>query len=351
MTKRVAFALGALGGFNAHGIGFLKAARERGIEPSVITCTSGMIRWVASWLDGEDPEERLADEIKPLATLGAFMPFQPAVMEYWLRWLRPPQRFGVMELFDRLMPAQTFAPRYSPAACESIARTLALSATPILFNSYCPSTGREFLHLNDAAFEFLGARRDEVRGNTVLVGIDADAVRDALWLYLYGFDKGGSRIDGAYRRPIIVREIEGVDRIYVVRPFDEANHGRPPGNALEIQSFVTSMWFNASYPGEVEKFNVMRRLAEEGKLRPGDWQPVRLIEFNLEREVGYFDYFTERMEVFRSARSRAHDLFGVLETEGEGEAVAETPSPAEPAVQVEPTGPAGAPPARVKVFA
>jgi hypothetical protein len=41
MATDIAFALAGLGGFNAHGAGFLTAARELGVTPDVATATSG----------------------------------------------------------------------------------------------------------------------------------------------------------------------------------------------------------------------------------------------------------------------------------------------------------------------
>jgi hypothetical protein len=38
---RTAFALAGLGGFNAHGAGFLAAATKWGVTPELVTATSG----------------------------------------------------------------------------------------------------------------------------------------------------------------------------------------------------------------------------------------------------------------------------------------------------------------------
>ena len=46
----VAMALGGLGGFNAHDAGVLAAAHECGLEPDIITCTSGAIFWTHLFL-------------------------------------------------------------------------------------------------------------------------------------------------------------------------------------------------------------------------------------------------------------------------------------------------------------
>ena len=66
MTKpapaKVGFALGGLGGFNAYGVGFLQAARQLEVMPDIVTCTSGMIAWVAKWLDGEDLEPLILEK-------------------------------------------------------------------------------------------------------------------------------------------------------------------------------------------------------------------------------------------------------------------------------------------------
>ena len=51
-TITVAFALGGLAGNNAHGAGFLQAALDAGVEPLMISCTSGQIRWAFEYLRG-----------------------------------------------------------------------------------------------------------------------------------------------------------------------------------------------------------------------------------------------------------------------------------------------------------
>ena len=43
MTIETAFALAGLGGFNAHGAGFLQAARDNRYQPDLVTVTSGQI--------------------------------------------------------------------------------------------------------------------------------------------------------------------------------------------------------------------------------------------------------------------------------------------------------------------
>lgn len=47
---KLAFALAGLDGFNAHGAGFLQAARDNEIEPDLVTATSGQIVVLAAYL-------------------------------------------------------------------------------------------------------------------------------------------------------------------------------------------------------------------------------------------------------------------------------------------------------------
>ena len=49
---KLAFALAGLGGFNAHGAGFLQAARDNKVEPDLVTATSGQIVVLAAYLKG-----------------------------------------------------------------------------------------------------------------------------------------------------------------------------------------------------------------------------------------------------------------------------------------------------------
>jgi hypothetical protein len=70
---RLAFALAGLGGFNAHGAGFLQAARDNEIEPDLVTATSGQIVVLAAYLKGaKDLKKGLIDkalEDNPFAQL------------------------------------------------------------------------------------------------------------------------------------------------------------------------------------------------------------------------------------------------------------------------------------------
>jgi hypothetical protein len=94
----VAMALGGLGGFNAHDAGVLAAAHECGLEPDIITCTSGAIYWTDLFLTNpgaiRDEVEQQAEEVSganavQVAVLGDPGVFQPAYASYLGEMVRP----------------------------------------------------------------------------------------------------------------------------------------------------------------------------------------------------------------------------------------------------------------------
>jgi len=113
----VAVALGGLGGFNAHDAGVLAAAHECGLEPDIITCTSGAIFWTDLFLTDpgaiRDQVEQQVEAVSganavEVAVLGDPDVFQPAYASWWERWFSPPSGPPLRDLLDRLFPAQLY---------------------------------------------------------------------------------------------------------------------------------------------------------------------------------------------------------------------------------------------------
>jgi hypothetical protein len=112
---RIAFALAGLGGFNAHGAGFLAAATKCNVVPELVTATSGQIVVLANWLARKDLEESLitaGNPADPLAQVRALMFGDPGVFRpaYWEALARltawPDFKGGLLNLVaDRLLPA------------------------------------------------------------------------------------------------------------------------------------------------------------------------------------------------------------------------------------------------------
>ena len=134
--------------------------------------------------------------------------------------------------------------------------------------------------------------------------IDADAVRAALWLTLYGFGnryQGEIAIDGAYQRQLIMSELTCCDVIYAIKPQASAWRARPPGNYFEVQDFVTEMSLNASFAAEVAGL----RAARQGDPRG----PITIEPITLHRPLGYFNYFVEKLRNYTEGYEQASRRF------------------------------------------
>ena len=320
----VAFALGGLGGLNAHGVGFLEAARALNVEPSIISCTGGMITWVADWLEGKpllpslEEHLRLGTRFAPqfhwmntlwIAAFGDPTSFRPAVWEYWRRWMKPMEWPDVNSLLDRLWPAQVLVPRRSAEDLARTAATMNASPIPVVFNSFHPARGREYLHVNRPAADFLGVETGVIGGASKYLPIDERAVRGALWLYFYGLDDDANPdglVDGTYRRQFVVSELHPCDRIYVARPLNNRWTDRLPQNYFEIQDYSTDLWFTSAYQAELAGIRQINRLLEGGKLKGAGFHPVELVEVEVARQYGFFDYAQEEREVFETAFRTAY---------------------------------------------
>ncbi len=339
--KTLAFALGGIGGSNAHGIGFLQAARERGLMPDMLSCTSGMIHWAWRWLEGADlrREVRLAAEAAPfrgsltplnwmiLATRGLEGVFEPAWNAYVRRLFQLPPPMSTSDVLDRMFPAQTCVPTRSAQDFADIAACFNRQSFPVMFNSFDPSTGCEYVHVNDAARAMLDdqgrrhgrlKRRDpeehERLKNSLpkveLAAIDTEAVRDALWLTSYGFEAGDGgvprrRIDGAYVRQFILNELAAADVVLTVRPQSYHFEGRLPANQFEVKDLETEMWFNAPYAQQVARIDLVNRMVDSGILPKGSYHHVDIVPVEIQVQRGYFSYFFEDVSVFDDARGES----------------------------------------------
>jgi hypothetical protein len=337
-NKKLAFALGGIGGSNAHGIGFLQAARERNLRPDMLSCTSGMIHWAWRWLEGADLREEvtLAAEAAPfrgaltplnwmiMATRGLEGVFEPAWNSYMRRLFQMPPPMSTADVLDRMFPAQICVPKRSAADFKDIAACFNRQSFPVMFNSFDPSTGCEYVHANEAARSMLDdqgnrhgrlkprdpAEHARIRNSlpkVAVVGIDADAVRDALWLTAYGFEATNSaaprqRIDGAYVRQFLLNELTAADVVLTVRPQSYHFEGRLPRNQFEVKDLETEMWFNGPYAQQVARIDLINRLVDDGKiLPPHSYHHVDIVPIEIDVQRGYFSYFFEDVSVFDDA--------------------------------------------------
>jgi hypothetical protein len=338
----IAFALAGLGGFNAHGAGFLAAATKCGVMPELVTATSGQIVVLSNWLAGKDLEAGLITDggkADPLAQLRALMfgdpgVFRPAYVEALARFTTWPDfSGGLLNLVaDRLLPAQQYVPERRDADFEQITATLNGSAIGVVFNTYDPRTGQGFLFGNDAARGLLPTEKaiTNTRAETVMAEpgqhdlryvsqavverdihpITVDAVKSALWLSLYGFhNRPGGQMDGAYHRSCIVSELHVFDHVFVARPLAQGWRGKEPANWFEVQDWQTEMWFSVAYKAEVDALKRINDLIEAGKITDAKFKKVELVEIEPETPAGYFHYFVERPEVYDAAFKAAVQAF------------------------------------------
>lgn len=345
MTK-TAFALAGLGGFNAHGAGFLQAARDNDYLPDLVTCTSGQLLVLANYLAGKpDLRAGLIDERSdddPFAQLQRVlfgMPgvFRPAYSETLARFFEPPAfTDSVVEIFaDRFLPAQVYVPARPDTVIDEVVRTFNESRIGVVFNAYDLKSGRGVLFGNDAARARMDVRTklplDKHPGlqtlkpeknpanEAGLLPIDAEAVKAALWLSLYGFEKmPGGRLDGAYHRSCIVSELHSFPRVIVARPLARGwVDARPPRSWYDVQDWNTEMWFSAGYKAEIDAMVRINQLVKAKLLKDSKFTYVDLREIAPETPAGYFNYFVEREAVFDAARSQADELFKALAEQDE----------------------------------
>ncbi len=328
-----AFALAGLGGFNAHGAGFLDTVAECNVVPDLVTATSGQIVLLSEWLQGKKLKDLIINaklEHTPVgqATVGLTgYPgvFRPAYMEAFTRWLIPPaEKDARQALLNRILPAQLYVPTRGPEVFQTIADVFNGKIpnvrfpghrTGVVFNAYNLATGHGVLYGNERARDFwptqkaipnatrlAGARYAPTPEDRELQPITAKAVESALWLSLYGFDNLPERdlMDGAYHRSCIVAELTHFDRVFVARPLAEGWLGPRPANQFDVQDWQTEMWFSASYKAEVDALNQINGLVKDGHLGE-PFKYVDLVEVAPETPAGFFNYFIEREDVYDKA--------------------------------------------------
>ncbi len=334
---RLAFALAGLGGFNAHGAGFLQAARDNGIKPDLVTATSGQIVVLAAYLKGAtDLKKGLIDkalEHNPLAQLRIALlgypgVFEPAVTEAVARILTPPFfGLGINFFADRFLPAQLYKPTRTAEIIKELSDTLNDSPIGVIFNTYDPRTSAGVLCGNDAARERMKtetsisilpdqrSRDSHIAKSSgkeqAILSITPMAIESALWLSFYGFANiPNGQMDGAYNRSCILSELHNFDRVIVCRPLANGwgNHTLPE-NYFDVQDWNTEMWFSVCYKAEVDAMKRINSLIESGVITDRKYKLVDLLEIEPETPAGYFNYFVERDSVFEDARRKADALF------------------------------------------
>ncbi len=362
--KNVAFALGGLAGNNAHGAGFLYAALRYGINPQSISCTSGQIRTTHHYLKALEDSKKtskeqaqafhrafLEDYKKSRPTgeanldLGLLMlrgfpgVFRPAyesmaldIVSNGIRGLAN-NSYGQLThthwplMMDQIMnwsTNRTLTPLTVMQSCQDIADTFNRSEIQLCFNAYDPLEGKEYVYFNKAAEAARQASRKSYQkvGYTktpksfrVECAIDATAVRDALWLYAYGLNsKDNPRIDGAFFREIMLRELVEANLIISVRPINHRWKGSAlPDTYQATEDLKTEVGFDGSYSAERDNIHLINKLLATKLLTPPPSGPafhhIDLHELEISIPRGYYDYALESYEVYDQAHHAALRAF------------------------------------------
>jgi hypothetical protein len=274
--------------------------------------------------------------------------YQPCFQSLWLDILRNAQQSTnnlvqklmngelgdafLVEFLANIAPNRVLKPDFSQQFFDNISATFNSSEIGIVFNSYQPGScagtpgPREYIHINDVARKQLGREYGtpaSYRAHTTYAKITPDAVRSALWLYMYGFDEADTRLDGAYYRQMILSEVctPTIDRIFAVRPLSAEWKGPLPTTFPAGKDLETEVAFNGSYIGERDKIDLMNKvggdmraileqLTKTGVDVPDQlrdtldkYHQIDVIDVEIETQRGYFDYVFEDMDTFRRGRA------------------------------------------------
>jgi hypothetical protein len=238
----------------------------------------------------------------------------------------------LVEFLANIAPNRVLKPDFSQEFFDNISYTFNCSEIGIVFNSYQPGSCEgspgpvEYIHLNEVARKQLGREYGtpaSYRAHTKYAKITPDAVRSALWLYMYGFDDADKRLDGAYYREMILSELctPTIDRIFAVRPLNAEWKGPLPSTFPAGKDLETEVSFNGAYIGERDKIDLMNKVGAEmrdileqltktgvpvpSQLRDklDKYHQIDVIDVDIETQRGYFDYVFEDMDTFRRGKA------------------------------------------------
>jgi hypothetical protein len=314
-NRKIGFALGGMGGANAHGVAFLKASQHIGIQPKLISCTSGMIHWVAEYLRGKSIDLEMKAYIEQLRVfppqlnhlnlLRLMMNGLPTVFEpnHTTLMARLFQSLGKpdMRLEDILFPADVLKPTKPRSYFEDMAKVFNESETGILLNTFNPILGIEYVHHNEAARDAVDYWERNGAPFTQYRPITPEMLRAALWLLSYGLEEtfdGETLIDGVYHRQIILRELMECDTIFIGRPLSVDWGDHVPRNAVEMETFKTKMLFSSSYYGELNFIFSHNQSVATGRVSGELSHKVELQEIAIEKNIDFLGFFLENEDVY-----------------------------------------------------
>jgi len=279
-------ALAGLAGANNHGAGFLAALRQHTEEtgaalPDMVTATSGQIYVLSEFLKGTD----LSTLLDGSPTL---VPnFSNYLMKVWTGNITAEELIAPTGLLTLARPDEFY---------EEVAENLNNAPFIVAFNGFSLNTGSSVIYTN--APGALGS---------ATLPIDADAVKNALYLSLYGLDNSPTGIvDGAYHRAALVADALGFLKVFFVRPIAE-NTGAEvaPKTIMEQSAWNTKRWFQASYRAEAMPFKVLHSLERGGAIVVRAPLTEEYIEIIPDSELVFFK---ESKEMFETSKNTSLEV-------------------------------------------
>jgi hypothetical protein len=339
-----AFALGGFAGSNLHGLGLLDAALRKHVVPDMVSCTSGQIHALWKYLHARNvtapgPEGRPSDleafakeyndaaEIRPTLPFPEILNDIPELVSASVKHLTDVESFRaspfgyLLNVTLNNIPARTLAPSVEGDTLEQMAADFNdETRIGIAFNSYNPREGREYVYLNHRAADLLNRHppmvssfRKTAHHTTEYRPITPADIRDALWIYEYGFE-GHEFVDGAYFRQVMLSELSRARTIFVARPLPWKWTTTLPVTFGEKEDLKTSVFFNAAYYGERFRIDLVNRLLRDHALDPqfverAGYHRVQFYEVAARASKPFVGIFSESLPMFYEAREDAEKVF------------------------------------------
>lgn len=232
----------------------------------------------------------------------------------------------LVEFFANIWPNRVLEPDFRQEFFDGVSTVFNNSDVGIVFNSYEPTTGEECIYINEVARRKLGREYGDAasyRTRTRYARINPEAVRDALWLYMYGFDTGSGHLDGAYYRDVILSELctPTMRHIFAVRPVNHKWIGALPTTLPAGKDLETEVGFDGAYIGERDKIDLMNKVGaetrgilhrlestgidipDELRAQLTKYHRIDVIDVEMDTQRGYFDYVFEDMGTFTRGKA------------------------------------------------
>jgi hypothetical protein len=361
-TPKIAFALGGLAGNNSHGAGFLYAMlteKIKPIKPCIISCTSGQIRWAYNYIKSKGNADHFLEiykndlkqsrvtgepnlDLLKLMIFGFPGVFRPAY-ESWgtdiftngfeamidnFKKLYKEEHPILLDNLLSLTTSRTAISLLDDEKLDDISSTFTNSDIGIAFNSYDPIQGIEHVYLNDSADNQLqklkvpNDSKNKFKKYRVYKKIEPSAVRDALWLYMYGFrSKEKNQIDGAFFRDVMLSELVVADIIFSARPINHKWKGKLPNTYQANEDMKTEISFNGCYSAERDQVYLINKLLDDNLInkdtqKGSQYHHIELVEVEIQKQRGFFEYALESQDVFDDAVQLTRDNINKLREDG-----------------------------------